>query len=131
VSLLRYRYTNENFCKNHFAKLKLGESKYCGVATFHKFQTGNIYLEIEDSIRILVEVKGTPIDSNNNYVEKPPVYTNSLGLPMHSDMLYETPFIKGEPNTKHRIFADKLAKIVNYFPDNDIESSVWEGERFS
>jgi len=131
VSLLRHSYTNDNFCKIHFSKLKIGDSKYCGIATFYKYHINEIYESISNNDKIEVQINGTPIDQEGNYIERPPVYKNSRGLPMHADMIYETPVVKGEPQTRHRIFANNLAKISNYFNDPLPESTLWPGGKLN
>lgn len=129
VSLLRRRYTNDDFCKNHASKLVIGTNTYCGLATFHPYHLDTIYKDLQESDKILVIVKATPIDKEGNYIIKGPVLRNSSGLPMHADMLYDTPIIKGEPQTKHRKFASQLAKICTYFKDPMPESNGWTGVR--
>jgi len=129
VSLLRHSYTNDNFCKKRISKLKLGNNVYCGMATFHMFHINEIKNIIPINERIDVEVNGTPLDANDKYIDSPPVYTNMPGTPMHADLVYEFPIVKGQPQTKHRKYASLLAKISNYFNDPTPESSVWLGEK--
>ena len=82
-------------------------------------------------IKTFVEVKGSPIDENGKYINAPPVFTNTSGLPMHADILYDAPTIKGEPNTAHRIYANKLAKKVKYFHDPTPLQESWSGEKLN
>ncbi len=127
VSLLRHKYTNDNFCKNHSISLKIGDNEYCGMATFQVLHVATIVKETSQTEKIDVEIKGTPIDEYQNYIYTPPVFIDAPGLPMHADMIYETPMIKGVPQTKHRQFASKLAKISNYFEDPYPKNSGWRG----
>jgi hypothetical protein len=129
VSLLRRLYTNDDFCKERFAKLKLGDSIYCGIATFFMFHVEEIKNTIVVAERVEVTVKGTPLDDKGNYITTPPVYKKNPGTPMHADLVYESPILKGQPNTKHRKFASKLAKKANYFSDPYPMSSRWQGEK--
>ena len=132
VSLLRHRYTNDNFCKFHFSKLKISDSQYCGIATFYNYHIAEIYKCLDDIDKIEVHIKGTPINEINQYIEHPPVYKKAKGLPMHADMVYEIPIVKGEPNTKHRKFANHLAKISKYFNDPTPETHFsWSGEKLN
>jgi hypothetical protein len=131
VSLLRHFYTNDNFCKMNFAKLKIGDSKYCGIATFYKYHVNEILESISNNDKIEVRINATPLDRKGNYIQGHPVYKNSGGLPMHADMVYETPIVKGEPQTRHRIFANNLAKISNYFNDPFPDSTSWSGEKLN
>lgn len=129
VSLLRHKYTNDNFCKIHFSKLKIGDSNYCGIATFNNYNIEEIYRTLDDIDKIEVRIIGTPINEINEYIQNPPVYKKAKGLPMHADMVYGIPIVKGEPNTRHRKFANHLAKISNYFNDPYPESVSWDGEK--
>lgn len=125
VSVLRKDYTNDDFCKQHAKGLKIGDSTYCGMATILAKHINDVVIDTGNLINVII--KGTPIDSNSQYVDTPPVFVNSKGLPMHADIIYEEPLIKGEPNTKHRKVAKKLASIANYFSDNNPESDNWSG----
>jgi hypothetical protein len=127
VSLLRHRYTDDHFCKNHSVSLKVGDNNYCGMATFHCCHISEIIQETSDSDKTHVVLNGTPIDENNNYINIPPVFVDSPGLPMHADLIYDTPTQRGVPNTKHRQFASKLAKLSNYFDDPSPATINWSG----
>ncbi|HEY1018438.1 MAG TPA: hypothetical protein VGE25_05540 [Sediminibacterium sp.] len=129
VSLLRHGYSTDNFCKIHASSLVIKDNQYCGLATFCAFHPKEVFDSIIPAERIKVEIKGTPIDENGVYISTPPVYKKSRGLPMHADMLYETPLVKGAPQTKHRQFANKLAKVSNYFHDPKPNSQKWSGEK--
>lgn len=129
VSLLRRSYTNDNFCKKRLSKLKLGDNIYCGIATFFKFHVEEIKNTIVLADRVEVNVMGTLLDENDSYITNPPVFKKTPGTPMHADLVYETPIVKGQPNTKHRKFASNLAKKANYFSDPNPKSSKWEGEK--
>jgi hypothetical protein len=127
VSLLRHRYTNDDFCKKHSKSLKIGDNKYCGLATFLHFHIFNLN-KLED-IEITAEIKATPIDCKNNYRTDTPIFIDDLGLPMHADLLYASPIIKGEPQTKHRKYAQKLSKIAYFIKDVNPLSEKWENEK--
>lgn len=127
VSLLRHSYTNDDFCKKHSKSLKIGTNEYCGLATF-------LHLHIFDlnklkEIEITTEIKATPIDGENNYRTDSPIYIDDLGLPMHADLIYALPIIKGEPQTKHRKYAQKLAKIAYFIKDKNPSIEKWVSEK--
>ena len=120
VSLLRRVYTSDDFCKQHAKKIKIGDSyQYCGLATFYFFQIDEI--NPNPAIAINPYVAGTPIDENGNYIKTPPVFVTTPGLPMHADLVYPLPTIKGSVNTENRQFAQNILKKALYhndpFPD--------------
>lgn len=97
-----------------------------GLATFKAARVTKASLI--DNNELLVSIKGTPIDGEGNYIQTKPVFVDDKVLPMHADMLYSEPIIKGEPNSKHRAIANELLKIANYFPYPNINSDEWEGD---
>jgi hypothetical protein len=125
VSLLRLQYTNSNFCKKQAKGLKLGENKYCGLGlllakSVKETNTSTIGQGLE------VEVRGTPINSTGEYVKLPPVFIKDPGLPMHADILYSEPLLKGVPATKHRALANQLAKLAIFHRDPTPLSENWD-----
>lgn len=127
VSLLRHCYTNDDFCKKHSKSLKIGSNEYCGLATFlhlHIFDLNKL-----EEIEITTIIKASPIDNDNNYRTDSPIYIDDLGLPMHADLLYEYPILKGEPQTKHRKYAQKLAKLAYFIKDKNPSTVKWENEK--
>ncbi len=86
----------------------------------------------DESINVAASVKATPIDEHNNYVDEGlTVYADSLGLPMHADLLYSVPVPQGVPATLHRVIADNLLKLAKYFHDLSPDSDQWEGDSLS
>lgn len=129
VSLLRHEYANSDYCKNHCKKLKVGDNKYRGMATF----LSKHIKEINDRVdSINAETKATPLDKDNNYITNTRVYISTPGLPAHASIIYENiyerPVVKGEPQTAHREFANQIKGIANYFEDTDVENSKWTGQ---
>jgi len=127
VSLLRRKYTTDLFCKKHSASLKIADSNYCGLAIFkaiHVKEVNNIA-----GLNCRVELVGSPMDENNHYRNSSLVFSNDPGLPMHSDLLYDTPMIKGEVASKFRKYASELVKRLNYFPDPAPARLSWEGPK--
>lgn len=126
VSVLRYIYTNDSFCKEHAKALSIPNNVYKGLATFKAIHVIEASNKINNGLT--AQVKGTPIDSKGNYIEKKPVFETDLGLPMHADLLYSEVLIRREPNTKHREIANALLKTAKYFPDPNVHSHIWEGK---
>jgi hypothetical protein len=124
VSLLRLEYADNDFCKNHAKNLVVGNNTYTGLGLFlakHVYEINQ-----ESDVEIDVKVEGTPIDHKGNYISIPPVFVSDSGLPMHADIIYSEPTVRGEPAIKHRVFASKLAKIAKYFPDPNPFSDKWD-----
>jgi hypothetical protein len=129
VSLLRRLYTNDNFCKNHSASLSIANNEYCGLATFRACHINQINEETDPEAR--TEIKATPLNKDNKPISRPPVFVNDPGLPMHADLLYQVPFVKGEVYTSYRAYASKLVKLANYFNDPSPGTQNWKGEKLS
>jgi hypothetical protein len=126
VSLLRRNYTTDDFCKKQGMSLKMHGYQYCGLAIFYSYQIDEINADHQVVVKPVVH--GTPIDENGNYVENPPVYTSSLGLPMHADLVYPVPAIKGQVNTSYRIFAQQMIKKAIFLSDPyPTEDGSWRG----
>lgn len=131
VSLLRREFSpHDTFCKNHCKSIKVGNSSYCGMATFlarHVDETNR------DNDNVSLAVKATPIDEHGQYVEEGlEVFSESPGLPMHADLLYSVPApIQGQPSTIHRMMADRLLKIACFFLDESPDSDNWEGPQLA
>lgn len=130
VSILRREFAlNDSSCKAHCKAVKFPNNFYCGMATFLNSHISEIN-SLPD-IKTFVEVKGTPINEQGEYITTLPIFTNTPGLPMHADILYDIPTIKGEPNTEHRIYANKLAKKVKYLHDPTPTENNWRGEKLN
>jgi hypothetical protein len=76
-------------------------------------------------------IKATPLDKDNKQIVGPPVFMNDPGLPMHADLLYQVPFVKGEVYTAYRAYASKLVKLANYYNDPSPKTQNWNGEKLS
>jgi hypothetical protein len=127
VSLLRLYYTNANFCKNHSAKLNINNQQYCGLSTLNLTQIETLNNDV--TLNTNVQLKGTPLDENNNYRIQPPIFTIDSGLPMHAGLIYNTPLSPGTVQTNYRQFASKLAKMATYFGDPSPKVKNWKGDK--
>lgn len=128
VSILRREYAStDSSCKLHCKAVRLPNNSYCGMATFLSNHIDEIN-SLSD-IKTSVEVKGSPINEEGEYINSTPVYTDTPGLPLHADIIYDAPTIRGEPNAEHRIYANKLAKKVRYFHDPTPSKENWSGEK--
>lgn len=119
VSLLRLKYTDENFCINHGKKTTLNNQIFYGLASFfvESVIDCNQWANATNNM-IKAEVKYSPI-SNGVYIsKKDDVYTedDSIDLPMHADLFYniENNNEEGEPRTQLRAYATELVKKVNF-----------------
>ncbi len=128
VSLLRRNYTTDDFCKNHGMKLQMTGYNYCGLATFFCCQVNEI--NADSLITIKPILKGSPIDQYEKYIELPPVFTSTPGLPMHADLIYPYPAVKGKVNTSYRLFAQQMIKKANFHEDpNPGLNGKWLGPK--
>ena len=132
VSILRRLYApDDSFCKNHCKSIAIGDSTYCGMATFLSQHVDEVNIGVP--YEIAVSVKATPIDENENYVgDGLEVFLDSLGLPMHADLLYNVPTPpQGQPATLHRVLANKLVKLAVFYLDESPQSDYWDGEELT
>lgn len=128
VSLLRHAYTNDDFCKKQTKSISIAMNQsYFGVATFIHKHIDLINSTFDAEFKVFINA--TPLDTNNNYRKDFPVFISDKGLPMHSDLVYNTPVVRGEPNTLHRAFADKLCKVAYLLKDQHPSSDKWENEK--
>lgn len=127
VSLLRHTYTDDHFCKVHAKTIAIPNNIYKGLAVFKACHVTDASVVSNKGVK--VAVLGTPMNKDFEYIYSKPVYVGDVGLPMHADMLFSKPIIKGEPNTEHREIANQLLKVVRYFPDPNVESLIWEGDK--
>lgn len=122
VSIIRHDYTNSNYCKCYCMELQFQNFQYCGIATFNAAvisSMGNCY-----GILILA----TPLNEKKEYIKYRPVYTNTLGVPMHAGIVFPNKIVKGTPCTEYRKFASLMAKSVKYYGDPNPKLKKWEGD---
>ncbi len=124
VSLLRLQYTNLHFCKQHAKKIKIENTKYWGLGAFQAKQT-SILNKRKKEIGISANLVATPLDENSNHLSNQEVHVDTPGLPMHADLLYEYPVIKGEPSNPHRQYARELLKTALFKEDKSPENDNW------
>jgi len=123
VSLLRYRYNDENEC------LKRGLETMQDLAGFYIFKK----CDFLDSIKAHIEdnnegfeaiIVSSPLDENEKVIsDEIEVYTNTPINPGHADLHYINPatLIGEEPNTAIRRFSRVLAKYSKYVLLNELE----------
>lgn len=126
---MRHKYTSDDFCKKHSKSLKISGNQYCGLATFYHYNVKEVNLHLPEHDH--VQVLGTPIDENGNYVQLLTVFVNAKGLPMHADMVYNKPITKGEVSTSYRMYASKLLQLAKYYSDPYPDSDYWQGNQLA
>ena len=124
VSLLRKKYTTDDFCKKHGNSLQIRENTYCGLVVF----VASCVALTNQVQELQAALKATPIDENNRHIRGRTVFANENGLPMHADLMYEQNIEKGEVQTKFRSYANELLKFSRYFHDSHPESDFWMEE---
>lgn len=133
VSLLRLRYSTLDFCKLFSSRLKSNTShiRYWGLGAFLAgcVETVNNDPEIE----VKATVVCSPMDEELNYIREEDIdsiTTDTPGAPMHADLRYERPFVKGAIDTDHRQYAKKLLSFLQVKEDLHHDSLVWEEGEF-
>lgn len=145
VSLMRLAYTDANSCKQHAqAIINPNATRTESFAGFLIFTIHHINevckddsaLKLQD-IKIIpndpvVVVHGTPMDDSKprpKYVlEKIKVYTDTPGLPMHADLIFNFPRPqKGIPNNPINKLAKAILKKTVPKLDFSPDPNVWNG----
>jgi len=52
-------------------------------------------------------------------------------LPMHADLVYDEPMVKGEPATSHRQYPRELLKVAKFKEDIMPDTDKWQEEEFN
>ena len=127
VSLLRRKYTTDEFCKKHAKSINMKGYIYCGLATFLFSEVAKI--NALPHVKVRPKVVGSPIDENGQYITQPPVFENAVGIPMHADIIYPEPVQKGKVMTEYRQFAQEMLKgRVTFLEDPNPAEEVWSGD---
>lgn len=113
VSVLRLKYTDDMFCKNHCAKINIPNNTYCGAALLiaeNINYANERFGSLESEIRCIV--KSSPIIDEEK----------QLYLPMHADILYSGFTLNPEEKTlpyQVRALAMELAQSAKFYGDED------------
>lgn len=129
VSLLRRRYTTDDFCKDHSAGLRISQQRYCGLSTF-RMQIISDLNNIPGQ-NVQVEVVATPINEHGDVILNPPVFVKDGGLPMHADILYPSIIERGAIQTEFREYANKLLRLASFYSDPSPNTPGWQGSALS
>lgn len=130
VSLLRLLYTDLLFCKRHAKSIEIKNTKYWGLGAFQAKQINNLNRKSEE-IGITAQLVCSPLDEDGNTLNKNEIYTDTPGLPMHSDLLYDYPVEKGQPSNPHRQYARELLKVSQYKEDTLPDLDEWTEGNFN
>lgn len=145
VSLMRLAYTDANTCKEHAVNITNPDAvrpeSFAGLLIFTSNQLEEVCsdeaasaLESKKIIESdpVVVVHGTPMDdSNPNQYIAPEVvvYTDTPGLPMHADLIYNFPRPeKGIPNNPINMLAKAILEKASHKYDPSLDPKVWEGD---
>ncbi len=112
VSVYRKNYSTDSACKNSAVSIKMNQQSYVGFAAFIAMHISNINQLNEMTIQ--ARVSFTPMDAANRYTElaNKRIYTSDKGTPMHAEIMYNKEIEMDNPNTGHRLYADKLIEIT-------------------
>lgn len=136
ISVLRYEYTNANFCK--IRGLIIAERrntpanpcKFVGVAFLYNKEVNGISETSEDcSCRAIA----TPLDENDKLrVTGDTILITDAGVPMHADLKYSFEVVQDKPISqiaKSKIIKNFCGIAQNrFFKDVDLENKNWVGE---
>lgn len=117
VSVLRHKYTNDDFCKSHAYSLNIGDHKYCGLGVVLVKSINEVnsvdQFQLDNGEIVSVKVIATPIIEKN--------------LPMHADIVYSHHLQDDEPKTIIRKMARNIVKKAKYIEDPDPDNQKWKG----
>ena len=130
VSLLRLRYTNLDFCKRHAKSINIPDAKYWGLGAILSKHI-DLLNKKKEEIGITAKLVATPLNESFNIINNIEVYTDTPGLPMHADLVYDEPMVKGEPATSHRQYARELLKVAKFKEDIMPDTDKWQEKEFS
>ncbi|TXH31505.1 MAG: hypothetical protein E6Q96_00070 [Cyclobacteriaceae bacterium] len=128
VSLLRHSYTSDDFCKQHAQSLNIKNQTYTGLATFL-----NQHIAIitdKNNFSVKAKILASPLNKRFELIKSKLLHKMHPGLPMHADLVYSEPLQKGVVATEHRLFADEILRVSNYFPDPEpsVITKYWRGK---
>lgn len=130
VSVYRKDYSSDSACKNSAIAIKMKQQTYTGFVAFIAIHL----LEINQmpDIKVEAEMLFSPINENNDYavITNKKIYISGPGIPMHAEILYNKEIDPDEPNTAHRLYADKLVEITknSVFIDKNPSEANWSQE---
>ncbi len=121
VSVYRKNYSTDSACKNSAISIKMNQQSYYGFAAFMSKHISNIN-ELA-GMTVQAKMAFTPMDISNKYIEiqNNKIYTTDKGIPMHAEIVYNKEIELDNPNTGHRLYADKLIEITKNSVYKDIE----------
>lgn len=127
VSVLRLSYTQAAFCKHHCRGLHIAGSIYVGLAVLLASAVADAAQQPNaDPVR----VEASPLDADNRPVPANVAPgTADPGLPMHADLMYSTPPVKGQPNSALLLAARYLIHPARtaFYPDPRPDADGWHG----
>ena len=127
---LRLRYTNLDFCKRHAKSIDIPDTKYWGLGAILSKHVDQLNMKREE-IGIAAKLVATPLNKSFNIINNINVYTDTPGLPVHADLVYDEPMVKGEPATSHRQYARELLKVAKFKEDMMPDTDKWQEEEFN
>lgn len=127
VSVLRLAYTQAAFCKIHCKGLRIGISQYVGLAVLAEAAVGRAARQPGADP---VQAVASPLNAAAQPVAADALITTAdPGLPMHADLVYSTPTVRGTPNPALKLAARYLVDPARtaYYADPQPESEDWLG----
>lgn len=126
VSVLRLAYTDAHSCKQHCMGLRMGtDGHYVGMAALvaNTIEQASALPQVSG----VVTVEATPLDADLQPIVAEVISTEDAGLPMHADILYREPMLKGVPNPAAQQAARYLLSRASYYADPQPTTEGWTG----
>jgi hypothetical protein len=128
VSVLRLQFTTIDFCKKHAQTIQMKDNEYIGLIAV---QVLSIKESNQEDALYQVSVMFSPLDEHQNRITEK-VFTDTLGLPMHADIVYSFETIEGKTLPQEiRKLADLIVKRAKCYIDTKPEELLWHGENIS
>lgn len=135
ISVLRYRYTNSDFCKVRGLTIASRRNtlehpcKFIGLAFLFNKEVNEISSTLDE---ISCKAIASPYDENDNLRTDSPIMSTDSGIPMHADIKYSITVEQDKPINQlvKQHIAKNFCKLAQprFFKDTDKETQTWVGD---
>lgn len=134
ISVLRYVYTNSDFCKQQGLFIAQRKNKpnnpckFIGVAFLFNKEVNAVS---DNATNVSCQAIASPYDEKEVKRQDSPVLITDAGLPMHADLKYSVTVEQDKPISQlvKQHIAKKFCEIAQsrFFKDDDLENPKWVG----
>lgn len=136
ISVLRFNYSDANFCKRHGLQIAESKSrdshpcKFIGVVCLYVHE---ILCISEKATVVSCQPNASPLDEKNEVRIDRPILKGDPGLPMHADLKYSFKITQDKPMNqflKQQIIKEFCIKANDnrLFRDLNLGTSDWSGD---